>query len=915
MLIRTKLQAPLLNSRLLYRKHLIRRLCAAEGCPLILISGPAGSGKTSLACQWIKQNSLKVAWYSLDEEDNVPDLFFRYLLTTLIQAEKQLERHLGLLLTNKRELTCETVIPNLIESLFHLPVSIRLILDDFHQIENEEIHAALARLIQYIPARLQLAVLSRVYLPVPMDAVALKKERVEISASDLKFTQQESAELFKNVIPLSFSADQIRDLNQHIEGWAAGLQLIGLLVGSKGNISDLSPILNQAHKKVSYYLIHDILSRQSEQIKNFIFTTALLERFTPELCAEVTGAQDADGILAQLERMNLFLIPLDTQGRWYRYHHMFSEVIRRQVSLETPGLILATLRKAALWLAADNHLEDALRSALKFNDFEFAADLMEDYLPQYIRQIDPTAGLRWILKLPPGILKQRTLLRLYQCTFLLILVEISDLKEILAAIESRGSMALERYPVPKRLLCEDFILYFKCMLRILHIERSEDTVKIKMLSGKISAKNQLFSVGIEMLMALVLISKGDLSLAEASLARVSSWLAAYEMMGKKIYLAKSEALIARHRGRLHQAEAILGRVLEDLDRQENGNTSMAFLLHRHLGHIFYLQNRLSEARECAAIAVRHCEYSGLLDDILAASELRLLLHLAARENEQAAECIQQMRAYSVRLGMPQITASADLCAARIAVSQGNLGAAVLWSQRRDLKPDDPFSLLFANECLTQARLLYAREQYPGAVHLLETLRRRCLKRDLLELVLQIDIFYCAVLHAMNQYGKATSLLSQALFFSETEGYVRPFVDNSREIAPILRRLEDELPRASLPVHFEKIFAACDIPLERTTALPLSESAEHKDLTRREIEILKLMAQGFQNKEIAHKAFISTNTVKSHVRNILSKLGGKTGPRRFSKPRNSGLSIRIEIHITQKPPKSRIGIFRSPGRFS
>ncbi len=888
MLIRTKLQVPPLKYRLLYRKHLIRRLCEAKEYQLIQLSGPAGSGKTSLACQWIKKDLPKTAWYSLDEEDNVPDVFFRYLFTSLIHAEQALEKNLGLLLENKRELSIGNVVPNLIESLYHLPVTIHLVLDDFHHIVNREIHAALARLIQYIPDRLRLVILSRSCLPATMDAVAIKKERMELSASDLKFTRQETADLFENVIPLNFSVNQIDDLNRHIEGWAAGLQLVALSVRTGRDGFDLSSILNQAHEKAIPYLIADIMRMQSEEIRNVVFATALLDRFTPELCAEITGVKDAAGLLKRLERMNLFLIPLDARRKWYRYHHMFSEVVRRQVSLEAPELILNTLRKAALWFAANDYLEDAMRSAFKYNDDEFAADLMENYLIRYIVELDITAGLRWILKLPLEILKQRTLLRLYQCMFLLTMMELSDLKKILATIERGGNSALQRYSGDKRTLCEDFIIFLKCILQILHADHSTGAIQHKTLSKKISLKNQLFSIGIEILIGSILISKGQLSSAERLIAKVSALLPAYDLMVASIFLAKSKALIARHRGRLHQSEAILGQALKALKRQSDNNTSQKFLLHRHLGHILYLQNKLTEAREYAVMAIRHCEYSGLLDDILAASELRLLLYLAAQEIDRAAECLQQMRAYSVKLGMPQIAASADACAARIAVTQGNLGPAMLWSQRRSLKMDERFSLLFANECLTQARLLFARGQISEVAQLLETLRNRCLKRDLLELVLQIDIFQCAVFHAMNKYGKAVALLKETLFFSETEGYVRPFVDNAKLIAPIFRRLEEELPGTSRTVHFKKIFAACDIPLKESAIFYLPDKDDQKDLTQREIEILQWMETGLQNKQIAHKAFISVSTVKTHVRHIIAKLGVRTRSQAIFKAKKFGI---------------------------
>lgn len=325
------------------------------------------------------------------------------------------------------------VIAHFIASLSTVEQDIHLILDDFHHITDAEILEAIARLAQYPPARLHLVILSRHRLPATIDAIIRKKDHLEISGSDLKFSEKETKDLFRKIISLSFSRDQIRTINQHVEGWAAGLQLIGVAVKSKGLGADISHIMAQAHEKVTGYLIHDILSMQSEKVSNFVLVTALLDRFNPELCAVVAGISSGDKMLARLMKINLFLIPLDPDNKWYRYHHMFSEVIRRKVSIDNPELILTTLRKAAKWFVKNHYLEDALRSAFRSKDFEFAADLMEDNLLEYIIQCieenDPVAGIRWMLRLPQSVLSRRGLLRLYQCGFLMLLMEFAEVKK------------------------------------------------------------------------------------------------------------------------------------------------------------------------------------------------------------------------------------------------------------------------------------------------------------------------------------------------------------------------------------------------------------------------------------------------------------------------------------------------------
>ncbi len=875
MLIRTKIKIPLSRSNLLYRKDLIQRLNASKGYPFVLVSGPAGSGKTSLACQWLENERLAVAWYSLDQEDNDPDSFYRYLLAALIKADSSLNAPLGPMLGNQQQLTADLAIPLVIESLTEAGRTVCLVLDDFHLIENQEILNALARLMQYMPSCLQIIVLSRCRLPAVMDIIALKNEYLEISAFDLKLTDTETADLIINILQAPISTDQIRELNQRVEGWAAGLQLIGLEAGAKGGGFDLSNLLNQAHEQFANYLIHDILSMQPEQIRNFVLVTALLDRFNPGVCAEVTGQKAAAGLLERIARLNLFLIPLDRTGQWYRYHHMFSEAIRRRLTIDDPSLVCRSLRQAAKWFAANSHIEDAMRSAFQCNDMTFAADLMEEHVFQYIKQLNPGAGLRWIMRLPSAVLNQRVLLMLYQCHFLTILMEHARVRDILATIEGSPGKLLKRYPPEKQTFCKDYTLFMQGCRRLFNAESSEDLAHIEMMARKISSSNSLLSRTLELYLVYGFLIKGDLPGAEAILARCSELSKSSNLLLAKIYFDKAKTHMTRLRGQLYHAGVIINRIHQEIDRQGMRNTPLAFVLYRHLGYIYYLQNRLPEAKKCLASAVRYCEHSDLIDQVTSGNELQLLLHLAAGEKEQAGEYFKQLRAYAAKFGLPAFTAGLDAYAARMAIDQHNLAPAVLWSQQRKLEPDEIFSQLFVMECQTQARLYYAQKAYRKALLLLERLRRRCVKRELLEFVLHIDILQSAILRALSCHEAAKSLLKDALAFSEKEGYVRPFVDDTEKIAPVLHEIAKDLADAPVSVHLETVFAACRIPLGPSIAPDQGETRLDKVLTRREIEILEWMARGAKNKEISLKASITVGTVKTHVHRILNKLEVQT----------------------------------------
>jgi len=889
MLIRTKIIVPSLRSNLLIRTELIEQLNESKDYPFVFLSGPAGSGKTSLVCQWLQEEDLRVAWYSLDQEDNEPDSFFRYILAAFVKADKSLNETMGPMLGNQQQLSGDLVVPLIIESMTHTDRTIHLILDDFHQVTNKKILNALARLIQYMPAHLQLVALSRRHrLPAVMDVVVFKKERLEITASDLKFTNKETNYFFTNIIQTAIPAEKIRKLNQHAEGWAAGLQLIGLEVRSKGTGFDLPKILNQANEQVASYLVYEILSMQPEKIRNFVFATALLDRFNPEVCAAMTGQNDATGILAYIASMNLFLIPLDADNRWYRYHHMFSEVIRRRVTIDDPALVSSSLQKAAKWFAENRLIEDAVRSAFRSGDFDFAADFMEDHIFQYVEQLNPSGGLRWILRLPPDLLNRRVLLRLYQCHLLMILLEFSKLKEILSTLEIGSNQCLKRYSPEKQTLCKDFTIFHKCSLGILYATRLEEITQFKALSKKISSHNSYLKWGIKLNFAFNLIIKGDISLAETSLADTSEPTSSTNQLLKIIFVDKAKAHIARLRGRLNQAEAIITHAHTEIDRHGMRHTPLAYILHRHLGYIFYLQNRLAEAKQCLTTAVRYSEYSDLIDQVISGNELRLLIFQAEGEKEQAAEYFKQLSTYALKFGLPDFTRALEACAARMAIDQKNLTPAVLWSRQRKIDPDEPFSLLFAMECQTQARLYYGQKTYKKAFLLLEGLRNRCIKRGLLDLVLQIDILRSAALNALNQHETAKSVLMEVLAFSENKGYVRPFINDAEHIAPILSEIGKELPDSAVSPYLENILNACRIPHRQPEWLNGNESRGNTPLTRREVEILAWMAQGAKNKEISQKESISISTVKTHVHRILNKLGVQTRTKAIIKAKSMNI---------------------------
>ena len=357
-LIETKLHTPLNHSGLIRRENLVNRLSKGMDRRFIFVSGPAGSGKTSLVCQWIHETSLNALWYSIDETDNEADLFFRYLLTTVSGLGDQVASVIRPLLYNQKRISTQTILSLLIECSKTIPKDVYLVLDDYHLIHKEEIHRVISHLLNRMPPRMHLVMISRYAPPFPTSQLKLRNQATEIVADDLKFTWQETRQYFTEILPVNLSKDELQTLNQYLEGWIGGMQLFGISLNAGEALGDLNDIRTRACLEATDFLVEQVLNGQPEPVRSFLQSTALLSRFNADLCREVTGQDDASEIMSFVNSNNLFTEPLDAQHTWYRYHPLLSEVIRKQMKLYSPEVFREIHRKAARWFAENGLLED-----------------------------------------------------------------------------------------------------------------------------------------------------------------------------------------------------------------------------------------------------------------------------------------------------------------------------------------------------------------------------------------------------------------------------------------------------------------------------------------------------------------------------------------------------------------------------
>ena len=766
------------------RKNLLDRLSRGRDARLFVISGVAGSGKTSLVCQWILRDRLPVVWYSLDQMDNDLTVFFRYLVSGFASADYRLVPASADILEGKR-VAHPDLMARLIERLVDVPEDLYLVLDDYHFVSLGEIHDALAYFLDHVPARIHVVITSRAGIPFFLAHFKVRNQVVEISASDIRFTEKETKEFFTEVIPVKLTAEDLQDVSRHTEGWVGGLQLLGLSLRDKETPGDIGSMLARISREAADYIVDEVIRPQEARLAALLRATALLDRFNADVAAEITGMKDAGDLLDRAYRSNLFLIPLDESHAWYRYHHLFSQAVRERAKLSSPDLMASVYKKAALWFTRNDYSEDAFRNALASGDFDFAADLMEDHLLLLIDQYGRASGVTWLARLPQKIAARHPLLQLHECHIKMESFQLTEVEAIVRDIERDETEAFSRYEGAKKEFALDLFTYVKNALRYYYRDPAHaDRERLNRASETISPANKPFAGWIKILVSLSYMFDGRPSASEAALKEASSLVFPSANWFTKILWFRMVAGTERVRGRLRRSEAILRQAFELIEQKAMSDTSLKFLLYLPMAWVAYHRNDLEKALEYATGAARYGERTAFRRDNVEGNLLLSLIHLARGDEEEERRCTRKMLQATKDVEVSEISVSAEPWLVRLSLARGEMQYAARWLQERKLSWDEPFSSRFVDESIAQAELLYRQRRYREAEQTLERLRSLCFDHNMMEAVLAVDVFRCAVFRALKERERARNIMEKALAFGESEGYLRIFVDYAPFVIPL-----------------------------------------------------------------------------------------------------------------------------------
>lgn len=881
-LLATKLDVPRVRSDYLHRARLVERFEAASAS-VVLVSTPAGFGKSSLVADWASRTGRQLAWVSLEQDDGDPARFWRYVAAAVSRVSRRAAECVLPLLRRPAGTTGETVVTALVEGLRDEPRHVTLVLDDYQVIDSTRIHEDVALLLARRPPRLSVVLSTRSDPPLPLPRLRAQGELVELRAQDLRFTGEEVSDLLLKSWDFDLSAESVATLADRTEGWAVGLQLAAVALRGATDTEAAVRALAGTHRFVLDYLSDEVLDRQPEPVREFLLRCSILDRLSGPLCDAVTEGSDGQRMLEELERANLFLVPLDDERHWFRFHHLFADLLRDRLTRTLPDSVPQLHRRAGEWCERHDLPDSAIRHALGACDELWAVRLVERYVDELLLRSEGTTMLRWIGALPPELVNRRPRLLVAQARFNIYESRVQGTDQLLDAAEpeldkvdsepyrpSRGSAAS---PLANVGATHALLRAFVAHLR----GNADDTIKHAAGALTKIRPDEWALHGIaEANLGTAEWLAGHLSRAEEKMAaNLETWLVADEP-GRAAWSSHYLGRIQRDQGRLSAAEVTYRSLLEIGTAPDYLPEAPVGVAHVGLAAVAYERDDLDSAREHAIVGIDVCRR--FVHNLPSAAGLGTLAMIRQADGEAAAamDAIEE----AVRLTDPAV---ADLLnpvwavRARLLLENGDLSSAVQWAESRGLGPDDEPVLSVEPAHLALARILLAQHRPGDALALLDRLRAAAVEQGRMGSRIEIDALRALGAQAAGDQTRATATLSETLELAEPEGYIRVFVNEGPAMAGLLRRVARirERGRAGGPStaardHANRVLQA----FRRTPSATGPGPAPHPTgaLTARELEVLVLIAHGKRNQQIAAELFVTLDTVKKHVSHIYTKLG-------------------------------------------
>lgn len=867
-ILATKLYIPPPRLSVVPRPRLIDRLNEglAKGGKLTLVSAPAGFGKTTLVSEWIAQGGRLIAWLSLDGSDNDPARFISYMIAALQSIKAGIGESLLAALHSPQPLQIETILTTLLNEMSTIQKTFLLVLDDYHSVDSQLVDESLAFLVEHQPPQMHLVIATREDPNLPLARLRARGQCIEVRAADLRFTPAEAAEFLNRVMGLNLSEENIASLETRTEGWIAGLQLAAISMRGQPDPANFIQSFTGSHRFVMDYLLEEVLQQQPENIQSFLLRTSILDRVCGSLCDAAYPDSSVPGqvTLEYLEHANLFIAPLDNERRWYRYHHLFADLLRKRLGQNLTSEEIAELHiRASEWYENNDLMLDAFHHAAAANAVERAERLMESRKMPLHRRGTASTILAWLDTLPDTVRNARPVLWWKQAALLLDIGQTVGVEENLQAAEIALNTAAMPNNMIRGLVGRIALAWATLALNQFEIEtiltqarRALEYLNPDDFSYRSAAT---LTLGYGYYLQEDLAEAGRAYAEALSLAQAGGDIANIALARLRLGIIQADS------NQLHQAVETYQQVLELISEYSPSNAAVAYM---KLADIYYEWNNLDVAEKYLEQSSRLAQqYQHVVDRVvlndLYTARLKLAQGDVSGAESIALQAEQTARHNNIRIRLPDFS----FCLSEIRLRQGDLDAVDQLARENGLP-------------LMQARVLIARGNPTAALDVTEVPRQKAEAKGMSYRLLNVMIVQSVALYAQGEKDKAVELLGEVMTQAEPGGFIRLFLNEGTRMAELLSIAAAQGIR---PDYINKLLAAFPkstevIPQSKITDqkyLPMAQVQVFKmvePLSEREMEVLRLLRSELSGPEIAGQLIVSLNTLRTHTKNIFNKLG-------------------------------------------
>jgi LuxR family maltose regulon positive regulatory protein len=884
-LLKTKLHIPPLRSELVSRPRLIERLDTGLERTLTLVSAPAGFGKTTLLSEWVRRFQDRAAWLSLDAGDNDTVRFWTYLVAALRTVQADLGQATTQLLHAPQPPAAQAILTPLLNELAALPQGAVLVLDDYHLISDQAIHAGVAFLLEHLPPHVHVAISTRADPPLPTYRLRAGGQLTELRSDDLRFSAGEAAAFLNAAMGLDLAAEDVEALDARTEGWIVGLQLAALSLQGRADAHEFITAFSGGHHYVLEYLTEEVVRRQPERDQRFLLQTSILERLCGPLCDALTGESDGETMLANLRRRNLFILPLDDEHRWYRYHHLFADLLGNLLRQEWPAEHIQALHlRACEWYERHGLTAEAGHHALAAGDFERMARLIERHSLAMATGGELATLLRWIDALPEDLARSRPWLCIHQAWPLTLAGQADAVEPLLLQIEQQVPLD---DPRPERGEILGNVAAMRAMLATMHGDMPQAIELAHQADELLPADILIPRNVIPFTLASAYYAEGELAKANQHLAEVLKIGRASGDLWILVRTPCDLADVCIIQGQLRRATDLCREALGLAEaRGARGSGTVGYVLVK-LGEILHERNDLVAAREHVLDGVNLMQgWQQPYEMVSGYTALATILQ-AHDDGEGAREAL--LNAEKIQAQHPnylKLNSLVKACRIRLCLAQDGPQDAARRATETGLGETVP--LIFREqEQLILAQVLIAGGRWDEALPMLAQLAQAAETGGRSGRLIAILALQALAYQAQADAAGASAALEKALSLGEAEGYVRVFVDQGAPMAGLLQRAA---ARGTAPEYVNRLLAAFAAEGQEMAAPPLPPGVSPlvESLTGRELEVLQLVAGGYSNREIAQALVITLNSVKKHTSNIYGKLGVHSRTQAVARAQELGL---------------------------